>query len=153
MGGDLELDQLADSGPAVEGDLGEIGRAGPPLALDQRLEAPANLAAQMAAERGIASGSQLRSALLDLTRRHLRHPRGRRPGSRAVGEDVQVGEAGGGDERNGVFERGVSFGWKAGDEVGADHERLRQALGPRLGGIADRQSQPRSVAQQPFEQR
>jgi hypothetical protein len=49
MAADAELDDLSDSSLAAEGDLGEIGRPGPALALDQRLDATADVTAQMAA--------------------------------------------------------------------------------------------------------
>jgi hypothetical protein len=41
----------------------------------------------------------------------------------------------------------------AGDELAPDQERLRDAFGPRLGGVADREPERGAVAEQALEER
>ena len=92
-------DERAGRAVAVEGDLGEVRGAGPAVALDQRRRRvrPTWRSRWRASAASPAARSRAARSLTTLAR-DLRHPRGRRAGPRAEGEDVQVGEAGGLDE-------------------------------------------------------
>ncbi len=140
MAGDAQRHDRADRRLAREGDLGEVLGAGHAAALDQAVTSAADLAVQVADQRGFAGGAQAGGARLDHVARSAAASARPACRARAEREDVQEGQAGLLHQLQRVLEHLVGLGREAGDQVGAEGGVRAARRAPRPPASARRRA-------------